>query len=85
MYRVTYKKAATKMLRKLSPKHRGRFNEAFQLLAQDPERGDLDVKSLVGRPGWRLRIGGWRAIYEVKGDDLLILVLDIGPRGGVYK
>lgn len=85
MYRITYKKTATKALQKLPAKQRDRFQKTFQLLAQDPERRDLDVNTLTGRPGYRLRIGTWRAIYEVKDDELVILVLDVGARGDVYK
>ncbi|HEY2254633.1 MAG TPA: hypothetical protein VGI11_03265 [Variovorax sp.] len=44
----------------------------IQMLAADP-MGAANVKKLVGRPGYRLRVGGWRVILE------------IGARGGVYK
>ncbi len=37
------------------------------------------------RPGYRLRVGDWRVIYEIKGDELIILVLRIGRRGEVYR
>lgn len=63
----------------------GRIVEAFDRLAIDPRGPGLDVAPLRGRPGFRLRIGGWRAIYQVEEDRLIILVLDIGPRGDVYK
>lgn len=45
----------------------------------------LDVKKLSGREGRRLRIGGYRAIYTIDGEQLIILILDAGPRGGIYK
>lgn len=59
-----------------------RFQDAFRRLAEDPTRRDLDVKALAGREGYRLRIGEWRALYSIHQGRLLILVLDIGPRGG---
>jgi mRNA interferase RelE/StbE len=40
---------------------------------------------LQGRGGYRLRIGGYRAIYELEGATLNVLVLDVGARGGIHK
>jgi mRNA interferase RelE/StbE len=42
----------------------------------------LDVRPLVGRSGFRLRVGDWRAIYRVEGDAIEVVV--IAPRGDVY-
>ena len=56
----------------------------IQALAADP-MGAVNVKKLVGRPGYRLRVGGWRVIYTLDAGRVVILVLEIGARGGVYK
>jgi mRNA interferase RelE/StbE len=42
-------------------------------------------KKLKGRPGWRIRQGDYRVIYEIQDDQLIIIVLDIGNRGHIYK
>jgi mRNA interferase RelE/StbE len=60
------------------------FLAAFEALAKDPGRRDLDPKPLAGRDGYRLRIGRWRALYRIEGDRMVILVLDVGARGDVY-
>lgn len=44
-----------------------------------------NVKKLVGRDGFRLRVGEWRVIYEIDGRRLVIPVLAIAPRAGVYR
>ena len=44
-----------------------------------------NVKSLVGRPGYRLRIGDWRVIYEVAQNEQAVFILKIARRGGVYR
>ncbi len=45
----------------------------------------LDITQLAGRDGCRLRIGGYRAIYIIDNGRMVILVLDAGPRGDIYK
>lgn len=54
-------------------------------LAQDPWAPNNNVKKLVGRPGYRLRVGDWRVIYDL--DDALRIraVERIAPRGGAYN
>ena len=54
-------------------------------LAQDPYARNPNVTKLQGRPGYRLRVGDWRIIYELEDDRLVILVLKIALRGGAYR
>ena len=45
-----------------------------------------DVKKLKGYDEYyRLRIGGFRVIFTKNDEELIILVIDIGTRGQVYK
>jgi mRNA interferase RelE/StbE len=85
MFEVLYKKRALKGLARMPAAQRERAREALALLAANPDRQDQDVKPLHGRTGFRLRIGDWRLIYEVDRGRLVILVVEIGPRGDVYK
>jgi mRNA interferase RelE/StbE len=57
--------------------------DAILKLKEDPRpAGSL---KLTGRPGWRIRSGNCRVIYEI--DDLVgkITVLHIGHRRDVYR
>ena len=54
------------------------------LAAADPAAAQ-NVKGLVGRPGYRLRVDDWRVIYTLDSGKLVVLVLQIGARGGMYK
>jgi mRNA interferase RelE/StbE len=85
MFEIKYKKAAVKRLIKLPADIRDRFITAFETLALNPEDETLDTKQLTGRDGYRLRVGGYRAIYTVKDEELLITVIKVGPRGDIYK
>ena len=53
-------------------------------MAQDPFAAP-GVKKLVGRDGYRLRVGDWRVLYFLDGQRLRVLVTEIGPRGGIYQ
>lgn len=61
-----------------------KFREQFQSIA-DGEVEHLDIKKLTGRDGFRLRIGKYRAIFEWLSGDLVVHVLNVGPRGEIYK
>jgi len=54
-------------------------------MAMDPYARHPNVTKLQNRPGYRLRVGNWRVIYEIEEEELIILVLRIGSRGEVYR
>ena len=83
MGKVLYSRRALKGLRKLPANVADQFRTAFQEIANF--RGHWEVKKLAGREGYRLRIGGYRGIYKIEGEQVMVLVLDVGPRGGIYK
>ena len=85
MLEIEYRRPARKGLLKLPRAVADQFLAAFEALAADPERRDLDVRPMIGRDGFRLRIGRYRALYRLEQDRMVILVLDVGPRGDVYK
>lgn len=42
-------------------------------------------KKLSGRDGWRIRVGNFRAIYEIDDEAKKVLILHIGHRSDVYR
>lgn len=62
-----------------------RIGNKIEHLAKDPCAPNPNVMKLKDRPGYRLRVGDWRIIYEIRKDELIILVLKIAPRGEVYR
>ncbi|MDI7774676.1 type II toxin-antitoxin system RelE/ParE family toxin [Asticcacaulis sp. EMRT-3] len=54
-------------------------------VAKDPYAPNNNLKKLQGTTGYRLRVGDWRIIYEVQDEKLVMLVLEIDARGGIYK
>ncbi len=53
-------------------------------VAADPYSPNRNVTKLQGRDGYRLRVGDWRIIYELDAGRLLMLVVEMGARGGIY-
>jgi mRNA interferase RelE/StbE len=48
--------------------------------------GPLGSVTLTGSPGWRrIRIGGYRVVYDVDDRARVALVLRVGSRGEVYR
>ena len=76
--------AAAKTLVKLPCSLRTLMRKKIEGLARDPF-GAANVKMIDGQPGFRLRVGDWRVIYDVEQGRLVVLVLRIAPRGGAYE
>lgn len=85
MYKLTYMKRAEKVLLAMPRTTAILIRDKLRELATDPYAPNNNVKKLQGREGYRLRVGDWRVIYEISDGQLIILVLDIGPRGGIYR
>ena len=84
MYHILLAKQADRALRKMPRNTAQLIRQKLEQLAEDPFARNPNVTRLQGRPGYRLRVGDWRVIYEVEDDRLIILVLRVAPRRGVY-
>ena len=84
MYDVRYARSAGKTLCRLPCNVATLIEDKVTALAMVPRAPDNNVKKLVGRPGLHLRVGDRRIIYELHDDVLVVLVLEIAPRGGAY-
>ena len=85
MYKISFTRQAVKALQKMPRATAELVREKLNQLANDPFATHLNATKMQGRPGFRLRVGDWRVIYEVQKDELLILVLKIAPRSEVYR
>ena len=84
-YTIIIRQQARKKLQSLAKPDRLRIADKINQLGHNPDAPELDVKKLEGEPGWRMRVGGWRVIFD-RQDELKILAIEkIGSRGDVYK
>jgi mRNA interferase RelE/StbE len=85
MYKISFTKQAYKAFRRM-PKNASRLiREKLEHVAADPYAQHNNVTRLQNRPGYRLRVGNWRVIYELQDDRLVVLILKIGSRGEIYR
>ncbi len=83
-YQVRLAPAAVRQLRKLDPPGRRRVQAAIDLLAEEPR--PPGARQLVGGAGeWRVRTGDFRIIYDIRDEELLVLVIKVGHRRDVYE
>ena len=62
---------------------KSRIEKKLKGLKENPEIGKPLTGKLAGL--WSLRFGKFRALYQIRRDELLVLVLDIGPRKNIYS
>ena len=61
-----------------------RIDRAILDLASDPR--PPGCKKLKGYANlYRVRVGDWRISYAVESDRLIVMVLEVAPRGGAYR
>jgi mRNA interferase RelE/StbE len=83
-YEVIITRQPQKILRKLPKDLLRRIDRTLLGLAVDPR--PVGCKKLVGHDNlYRIREGDWRISYAIEDDRLIVLVLEISPRGGAYR
>ncbi|HXH10050.1 MAG TPA: type II toxin-antitoxin system RelE/ParE family toxin [Alphaproteobacteria bacterium] len=60
-----------------------RVRDAIRALGQDPR--PPGSRKLIGRDGWRLRVGDYRTIDDIDDTQRIVTVLHIGHRRDVYR
>jgi mRNA interferase RelE/StbE len=84
VYTVLTTKSFAKALSRLPVNWQKRIVHKIKEVAADPYARHNNVTKLQGRDGYRLRIGDWRVIYELRDDHLELWTLEVGARGGIY-
>lgn len=62
------------------------FQDKLEILCQNPMTRTLDIKPLKGLKNcFRLRMGKFRFLYEIRPDTNIIIFFNAGARGDIYK
>ncbi|HEY9620225.1 MAG TPA: type II toxin-antitoxin system RelE/ParE family toxin [Crinalium sp.] len=83
-YRVEFSKRAANQLKSLSRHVQVRLKPAIDGLAEEP-RPDGVVKLKGEENAYRVRVGDYRIVYEVRDNVLLVLIVKIGHRREIYR
>jgi len=87
MYKLKLKKSVTKFLEKRPKNEIKIIIEKFEILKINPypNNSNLNIKKLKNSQEYRLRIGKYRFIYQIKDDVLVIVMEKADSRGDIYK
>ena len=78
--RVVISKVASRALQRSNK--RILIAQKIEALANDPDAQPGNVRTLQGRPGFRLRVQDWRVLFRIEED--ILYIDEIEPRGSAY-
>lgn len=85
MFTLRFAKSAEKAFARMPRGIARRMIGELKAIAAGPSAYRGDWKPLQGSCFWRLRVGDWRAICDLRDGELVLLVVKIAPRGDAYK
>ena len=83
-YRIEYRPAARRDLKRLDLPTRRRIVLRIEKLADNPRPRGVETLSGSERL-YRLRVGDYRIVYVIKDKALLVLIVRVGHRREVYR
>ncbi len=83
IYKVGYTRRAQKQLDALPANIRSAMYDAVLALAPNPRPSGC--RKLHGEEGWRIRVGDYRAIYEIDDQASTVVVTRIAHRSTIYR
>lgn len=83
-WQIVIERRVKRVFRRLPKDLLDRIKVAIKQLAQNPR--PVGSKKLTGYQDlYRIRVGQWRIVYAIEEEELIILVIEVSPRGGAYK
>ena len=82
-FEVIFKQSVARDLRQIPKKDVTRILNRIKALSIEPR--PPGVEKLSGQDKYRVRQGDYRILYEVRNNELIVVVVKIGHRRDVYK
>jgi len=82
-YKVVFRKSVAQDLRRIPNRDLQRILAAIDSLSEEPRPPGCE--KLSGQERYRVRQGNYRIIYEIRDDEVVVVVVKVGHRGEVYR
>ena len=83
-YRIEFAPKAQRQFKDLESSAQVRLGRRIESLAENPR--PQGIKKLSGEEDlYRLRVGDYRILYQVQEKRLVVLVVGVGHRSGIYR
>ena len=84
---IKYSRDAIEFLEKQEKRTVDRIRAAISKLTLNPPEGDIALLQGYADNRMGLRTGSWRIIFKYAKEDMIeiLLIIDIGSRGDIYK
>lgn len=82
-YTIGYTAIAENQLLRMDSTVQLRIVAAVDKLADNPR--PAGCKKLQGRPGYRIRVGDYRVVYEIHDTVVTVEVMRVGHRSRIYR
>lgn len=86
-YRIIFTERAKKQLKKIDKFTASLIIGWLEKNIEGCENPRIHGKGLLGNKSgqWRYRVGDYRIICEIKDEEIVVLVLEVGHRRDIYK
>ncbi len=82
-FEIIFKQSVAKDLRQIPKKNVARILKRIDSLRAEPR--PPGVEKLSGQEKYRIRQGVYRILYEIRNDELIVVVVKVGHRRDVYR
>jgi mRNA interferase RelE/StbE len=82
-YKIVFRKSVAQDLRRIPTRDLQRILAVVDSLSEEPRPSGSE--KLSGQERYRVRQGSYRIIYEIRDDEVVVVVVKVGHRGDVYR
>jgi mRNA interferase RelE/StbE len=82
-YKIVFRQSVARDLRAIPKQDLRRILAAIKTLSEEPRPAGMEI--LSGQEKCRIRQGNYRIIYEIRDDEVVVVVVKVEHRKDVYR